>query len=46
MRTIRQKEESMATAKKARCAGKTKQGAKCKKSAVGKSAYCATHKKK
>lgn len=36
----------MATAKKAMCAGKTKQGTKCKKPAVGKSTYCATHKKK
>jgi len=36
----------MATAKKAMCAAKTKQGTKCKKPAVGKSAYCATHKKK
>ena len=36
----------MATAKKARCAGKTKQGTKCKKPASGKSAYCTTHKKK
>jgi hypothetical protein len=39
-------EETMATAKKAMCAGKTKQGRKCKKTAVGKSAYCATHKRK
>ena len=36
----------MATAKKTMCAGKTKQGTKCKKPAVGKSVYCATHKKK
>ena len=36
----------MATTKKAMCAAKTKQGTKCKKTAVGKSAYCATHKKK
>ena len=36
----------MATAKKSMCAGKTKEGTKCKKTAVGKSAYCATHKKK
>jgi hypothetical protein len=36
----------MATTKKVRCAAKTKQGTKCKKLAVGKSAYCATHKKK
>lgn len=36
----------MATARKTMCAGKTKQGAKCKKTAVGKSVYCATHKKK
>jgi hypothetical protein len=36
----------MAAAKKAMCAGKTKQGTKCKKPAVGKSAYCAVHKKK
>ena len=36
----------MATAKKAMCAGKTKQGTKCKKGAVGKSVFCAVHKKK
>jgi len=36
----------MATAKKAMCAGKTKQGTKCKKASVGKSAFCAMHKKK
>jgi hypothetical protein len=36
----------MATAKKTMCAGKTKQGTKCKKPATGKSVYCATHKKK
>jgi hypothetical protein len=36
----------MAATKKARCAGKTRQGTKCRKSAVGKSAYCFTHKRK
>jgi len=36
----------MATAKKTMCTGKTKQGTRCKKPAVGKSALCATHKKK
>ncbi len=36
----------MATAKKAMCAAKTKQGTKCKKTASGKSVYCATHKRK
>lgn len=44
--TFNKKEADMATAKKAMCAGKTKQGMKCKKTAVGKSAFCATHKKK
>jgi len=36
----------MATAKKAMCAGKTKQGTKCKKAATGKSVFCTVHKKK
>ena len=41
---IQQKGLDMAIAKKAMCAGK-KQGTKSKKAAVGKSAYCAMHKK-
>jgi hypothetical protein len=36
----------MATVKKANCAAKTTKGSKCKKTAVGKSKFCATHKKK
>jgi hypothetical protein len=36
----------MATAKKKMCAGKTRQGKRCKKPAAGKSVYCAMHKKK
>ncbi|OPZ89023.1 MAG: hypothetical protein BWY73_01582 [candidate division TA06 bacterium ADurb.Bin417] len=36
----------MAAAKKAKCAGKTVDGKKCKNNAVGKSKFCATHKKK
>jgi hypothetical protein len=36
----------MATSKKAMCVAKTKQGTKCKNPATGKSAHCATHKKK
>lgn len=32
-------------AKAKRCAAKTKAGTKCKKMAVGKSKFCATHKK-
>jgi len=35
-----------AKAKKVRCAAKTKEGKRCKKDAVGKSKYCATHRKK
>jgi colicin import membrane protein len=31
-------------AKKVACAAKTKDGKKCKKAAVGKSKFCATHK--
>jgi len=42
------REEDMAKtkAKKAKCAAKTKEGKRCKKDAVGKSKYCATHRKK
>ena len=36
----------MAKAKKAKCAAKTKAGKKCKNYAVGKSKFCASHKKK
>jgi hypothetical protein len=36
----------MATAKKAKCAAKTVAGKKCKNNAVGKSKFCASHKKK
>ena len=36
----------MATAKKVRCAAKTKEGKQCKNSVVGKSKFCASHKKK
>lgn len=36
----------MATKKKTRCVAKTREGTRCKKPAVGKSACCATHKKK
>jgi hypothetical protein len=36
----------MATAKKAMCAAKTKEGKKCKNTASGKSKFCTTHKKK
>lgn len=32
--------------KKAKCAAKTKEGKKCKNTAVGKSKFCASHKKK
>jgi hypothetical protein len=37
---------NMATAMKAKCAGKTKEGKQCKNSASGKSKFCASHKKK
>ncbi len=36
----------MAKAKKAKCSAKTKKGTKCKNIVVGKSKYCASHKKK
>jgi len=36
----------MAKTKKVQCAAKTKEGKRCRKSAVGKSKYCATHRKK
>jgi hypothetical protein len=36
----------MATAKKAKCAAKTKEGKACKNSAAGKSKFCSSHKKK
>ncbi len=36
----------MAEKKKKRCAAKTKQGTQCKRSASGRSKFCATHKKK
>jgi len=36
----------MATEKKVVCGAKTKQGTQCKKTAVGKSKFCTTHKKK
>jgi hypothetical protein len=36
----------MATAMKAKCAAKTKEGKQCKNSATGKSKFCASHKKK
>jgi len=32
--------------KKVQCAAKTKDGKQCKKPAVGRSKYCATHRKK
>jgi len=35
-----------AKAKKAKCAGKTKAGKKCKNYAAGKSKFCAAHKRK
>ena len=41
-----QKGESMAKAKKVKCAAKTKEGKKCKNTASGKSKFCASHKKK
>ncbi len=37
---------NMAKAKKVKCAAKTKAGKKCKNNAIGKSKYCAAHKKK
>jgi len=40
------KENNMATAKKAKCAAKTKEGKQCKNSAAGKSKFCSSHKKK
>jgi hypothetical protein len=42
----KRREDTMATAKTAKCAAKTKEGKKCKNSASGKSRFCATHKKK
>jgi hypothetical protein len=36
----------MASAMKAKCAAKTKEGKECKNSAAGKSKFCASHKKK
>jgi hypothetical protein len=36
----------MATAKKAKCAAKTKAGKACKNKAAGKSKFCSSHKKK
>jgi len=36
----------MAKARQAKCAAKTTKGNKCKNPVVGKSKYCATHKKK
>lgn len=36
----------MATVEKAKCAAKTKEGKQCKNTAVVKSKFCATHKKK
>jgi hypothetical protein len=33
-------------AKVVKCAAKTREGKKCKNNAVGKSKFCATHKKK
>jgi hypothetical protein len=36
----------MAKKEKVRCVAKTKTGKKCKKPVVGKSKYCATHRKK
>ncbi len=36
----------MATVKKMKCAAKTREGKQCKNTAVGKSKFCATHKKK
>ncbi len=41
-----QKGGDMASAKKVLCAAKTKEGKNCKKTASGKSKFCATHKKK
>jgi len=36
----------MAKAKKVRCSAKTKEGKSCKNTAIGKSKFCASHKKK
>ena len=43
---IQQKGVDMRAAKKALYAGKTKQGSKCKKAAVGMPNFCAMYKKK
>lgn len=38
--------KAKAKVKKVKCAGKTKEGKKCKNYASGKSKFCASHKKK